>query len=83
MFSCVAMAWEHPGVVKNSLEWRVMFYLDIMFTAIFGIELIMKTLALSFHIYIKTLTNKVGSLFKIHPPFICQATDMYKADDVH
>lgn len=58
--SCVAMAWEHPRVEKHSLEWRVMFYLDIMFTAIFGIEFIMKSFALSFQIYIKTLTNKVG-----------------------
>lgn len=59
LLSCIQMAFERPAIEPGSTEDTILFYLDVCFTAIFGLEFIMKSIALTFTVYIQTLTNKV------------------------
>lgn len=60
--SCVAMAWEHPGISVQSVEWKALRYTDIVLTALFGLECALKIIAFTFRTYILSLTNQVGDM---------------------
>ena len=60
LLSCIAMTFERPSIQPGSPEETMLFYLDAFFTVVFGLEFLMKSIALSFSVYIQTLTNKVS-----------------------
>ena len=64
LLSCIAMTFERPSIQPGSFEDTMLFYLDACFTAVFGLEFLMKSIALSFSVYIQTLTNKVRQTWR-------------------
>lgn len=59
ILNCITMALEHPRIQQNTFEYKFLNITNIIFSIIFGIEFIMKSIALSFHTYIKGIANKV------------------------
>jgi hypothetical protein len=61
MLSCIEMAMERPSLDLDSMEARVMAYLDYALTAMFGLEVLLKVFAFTFKRYIHVLANQVGA----------------------
>ena len=59
ILSCAAMVYEHPFIVAGSLEYNVMYWLEVIFTAVFGVEALFKIIAFGFQPYSKSMTNLV------------------------
>ena len=59
ILSCAAMVYEHPFIVTGSIEYQVMYWLEVIFTAVFGVEALFKIIAFGFQPYSKSMTNLV------------------------
>jgi hypothetical protein len=59
LINCTLMAMEGPGVNASSTLGKVMYWSDVAFTIIFGLEVLVKSFAFTFRLYIKEATNQV------------------------
>jgi hypothetical protein len=60
--NCICMALEGPRVVQDSTLGQTLRWSDVGFTAIFGVEVLLKCFAFTFRLYIKEVTNQVGEV---------------------
>jgi len=60
ILSCMSMTFERPSIPRGSLEERILFYLDVCFTSIFGLEFLIKSIGLTYNAYIQSWANKVN-----------------------
>eukprot|EP00798_Chlamydomonas_sp_ICE-L_P015920 gene15920-22054_t len=59
LLNCVVMTLENPNLDRDSTMGQAVYWADVGFTTLFGIEVIAKTFAFTFKAYIKDITNKV------------------------
>eukprot|EP00892_Ulva_mutabilis_P003109 jgi/Ulvmu1/1279/UM011_0003.1 len=57
--SCCAMVYEHPGLKPGALDTRILQWLDIVLTALFGAECLLKMFAFSVRQYLIQNSNKL------------------------
>lgn len=57
--SCCAMVYEHPQLEPGALDTRILSWLDIVLTAIFGAECLLKMFAYCVRRYLQEHSNKV------------------------
>lgn len=65
LFNCAAMAYEYPHMPPGAVDTLVIHWLDVAFTALFGLEAVAKILAFTFRGYIASATNKVDLLIVV------------------
>jgi len=57
VLSCVAMIYEHPAIEPGSTEESVLWWIEIVLTSVFGVEVVLKVVAFGFLPYIRRVTN--------------------------
>jgi hypothetical protein len=57
VLSCVAMIYEHPAIEPGSTEDSVLWWIEIVLTSVFGVEVVLKVVAFGFLPYIRRVTN--------------------------
>lgn len=62
LVSCTAMVYEHPGINKGSIGRTFLWHLDVVLTAMSGVETVLRVVVFSFWVYFKSLANKVRHL---------------------
>lgn len=64
--NCVAMAMEGPMWAPGSPMFEALYWCDVGFTILFGIEAAIKMFAFTFVAYIKDITNQVRCVIGGH-----------------
>lgn len=64
--NCVAMAMEGPMWAPGSPMFEALYWCDVGFTILFGIEAAIKMFAFTFVAYIKDITNQVRCVIGDH-----------------
>jgi hypothetical protein len=59
LINCCFMALEGPYVDDGSTLDKAMYWSDVAFTILFGLEVLAKNFAFTFKLYIKETTNQV------------------------
>jgi hypothetical protein len=59
LINCAFMAMEGPRVSASGTLGKVVYWSDVAFTIIFGLEVLVKSFAFTFNLYIKEITNQV------------------------
>ncbi len=61
MINCILMAMESPRIKEGSPLALLLYWSDVGFTIIFGVEVVLKSLAFTFTTYMGQLTNAVSA----------------------
>jgi hypothetical protein len=59
LMNCCFMALEGPHIDNGSTLDKAMYWSDVAFTILFGVEVLAKSFAFTFRLYIKETTNQV------------------------
>ncbi len=82
VLNCMLMALENPRVEPSSTLGLLLYWSDVGFTIVFGIEVLVKSFAFTFNLYIREITNQASrarewnciasySNLTTHPSIVC------------